>query len=144
MASGLVDPADLRALLSALAPAGLLIIDGNNFLYRQSPRYGSHAELDFPAPRHRQALIEDAADAVRAQCAGARLDLWFDGPEFRCEHPVDGLRVIDSGGKGKDRADRRILDFLRTEVTVRSLSSSVLLTHDKGLAKRARRWVRVA
>lgn len=158
----------LRTCLAGLGPAGLLIIDGNNYLYRQSPLYGSHLEADFPGQAHREALVADAKDALAsvsslgsrpfldarsavgatasslAELPAPRIDLWFDGPEFEVLHPAPGLRVIYSGGRGKDRADRGILEFLRSHITVRAVAATLLLTKDKGLGKRARRWVAVA
>lgn len=132
-------PVDLLQLLEAAPPGTLVIIDGNNFLYSQSPRYGCHRDADFPGPAHQEALIAHVCEVSDTR-PDLFIDLWFDHPEAKIQALTERLRVMQSGGKGKDRADRAILRFLAERQADPSDPPPILLTLDKGLHKRGRRY----
>ncbi len=66
------------------------------------------------------------------------VDLWFDNPTQGVEQRSEGLRVIQSGGKGKNRADRGILAFLKQHKASDDSRPYLLITQDKKLKKRGR------
>lgn len=131
-------PVDLLMLVDAAPPCTRVIIDGNNFLYSQSPRYGDHLAEGFPGDAHQAALIQHAIEVAGAR-ADLLFDLWFDHPVASEAQLRPNLRLLHSGGKGKDRADRAILKFLHEREPDPAAPPPMLLTLDKGLHKRGRR-----
>ncbi len=66
------------------------------------------------------------------------VDLWFDNPTPGVEQRSELLRVIQSGGKGKNRADCGILAFLKQHKASDDSRPYLLITQDKKLKKRGR------
>ncbi len=127
---------DLDALAQNAAPGVLVIIDGNNFLFMQSPLYGDYREPGFPGPDHQEKLIAHVL-AFLDRRPDLSVDLWFDNPTQGVEQRSEGLRVIQSGGKGKNRADRGILAFLKQHKASDDSRPYLLITQDKKLKKRS-------
>jgi hypothetical protein len=128
---------DLYGLAQKAAPGVLVIIDGNNFLFMQSPLYGDYREPGFPGPDHQEKLIAHVL-AFLDRRPDLSVDLWFDNPTQGVEQRSEGLRVIQSGGKGKNRADRGIVAFLKQHKASDGSRSYLLITQDKKLKKRGR------
>ena len=126
---------DLDALAQSTAPGVLVIIDGNNFLFMQSPRYGDYREPGFPGPNHQEKLIAHVL-AFLDRRPDLSVDLWFDNPIPGVEQRSARLKVIQSGGKGKNRADRGILAFLKQHKASDDSRPYLLITQDKKLKKR--------
>ena len=128
---------DLDGLVQSAATGVLVIIDGNNFLFMQSPRYGDYREPGFPGHGHQERLIADVL-VLLEQRPDLSVDLWFDNPAPGVDQRTDRLRVIQSGGKGKNRADRGILAFLKVHKSTPNPRPYLLITQDKKLKKRGR------
>ena len=128
---------DLNALAQSAAPGVLVIIDGNNFLFMQSPLYGDYREPGFPGPDHQEKLIAHVL-AFLDRRPDLSADLWFDNPTPGVEQRSERLKVIQSGGKGKNRADRGILTFLKQHKASDDSRPYLLITQDKKLKKRGR------
>ncbi len=128
---------DLDGLAQSAAPGVLVIIDGNNFLFMQSPRYGDYREPGFPGHGHQEEVIEHVLDLLERR-PDLSVDLWFDNPAPGIDQRAERLRVIQSGGKGKNRADRGILAFLKQHKNAPNARPYVLITQDKKLRKRGR------
>lgn len=120
------------------APQGILIIlDGNNFLFAQSPLYGDYREEGFPGESHQQALLSAVMEALRPR-SDLLVDLWFDHPVHSVVQVTSQIRLIQSGGRGKNRADRGILAFVQARRENNPDAPYWLVTKDKKLAKRGR------
>jgi hypothetical protein len=128
---------DLDTLAQNAAQGVLVIIDGNNFLFMQSPLYGDYREPGFPGHDHQEKLIGHVL-ALLDRRPDLSVDLWFDNPTPGVEQRSARLRVIQSGGKGKNRADRGILAFLKSRQERGEEGPLVLLTEDRTLLKRSR------
>ena len=128
---------DLDALAHSTAPGVLVIIDGNNFLFMQSPLYGDYREPGFPGHVHQEKLITHVL-ALLDRRPDLSVDLWFDNPTPGFEQRSARLKVIQSGGKGKNRADRGILAFLKQHKASDGNRPYLLITQDKKLKKRGR------
>jgi hypothetical protein len=128
---------DLDVLAQSAARDLLVIIDGNNFLFIQSPRYGDYREPDFPGDAHQERLIADVLALLDTR-PDLAVDLWFDNPVPAIDQRSERLRVIQSGGKGKNRADRAILAFLKQHKNTPDYRPYLLITQDKKLRKRGR------
>jgi hypothetical protein len=128
---------DLDGLAQSAATGVLVIIDGNNFLFMQSPRYGDYREPGFPGHGHQERLIADVL-VLLEQRPDLSVDLWFDNPTPGVDQRAERLRVIQSGGKGKNRADRGILTFLKQQKADPDSRPYLLITQDKKLRKRGR------
>jgi hypothetical protein len=126
---------DLDCLAQSAAQDLLVIIDGNNFLFTQSPRYGDYREPGFPGDAHQERLIADVL-ALLDRRPDLAVDLWFDNPVPAIDQRSERLRVIQSGGKGKNRADRTILAFLKQHKDAPAPRPYLLVTQDKKLRKR--------
>ena len=133
---------DLDCLAQSAAQDLLVIIDGNNFLFTQSPRYGDYREQGFPGDTHQERLIADVS-ALLDRRPDLAVDLWFDNPVPEVDQRVTRLRVIQSGGKGKNRADRAILAFLKQHKNAPGHRPYLLITQDKKLRKRGRTVTRI-
>jgi hypothetical protein len=128
---------DLDGLAQSAAQGLLVIIDGNNFLFTQSPRYGDYREPGFPGDAHQERLIADVLVLLDRR-PDLSVDLWFDNPVPAIDQRAARLRVLQSGGKGKNRADRAILGFLKQHKDAPDPSPYLLITQDKKLRKRGR------
>ena len=128
---------DLDGLAQSAATGVLVIIDGNNFLFMQSPRYGDYREPGFPGHGHQERLIAEVL-VLLEQRPDLSVDLWFDNPAPGVDQRTDCLQVIQSGGKGKNRADRGILAFLKQHKGDPDSRPHLLITQDKKLRKRGR------
>ncbi len=103
-----------------------VIIDGHNLLFRLGFLYG---------PGGRDRLIEHVREMVETWTTLSVM-LWFDGDvsETLVTHPR--LETHFAGGKGRDKADKAILNHLR-ERRVQGLEASFVVSDDKGVWRRA-------
>jgi hypothetical protein len=131
---------DLAGLVQTAAQDLLVIIDGNNFLFTQSPRYGDYREPGFPGDAHQERLIADVL-ALLDRRPDLAVDLWFDNPVPAIDQRGTRLRVIQSGGKGKNRADQAILAFLKRHKDSPDPRPYLLITQDKKLKKRGQAYL---
>lgn len=133
----------------------LVIVDGHNLLFRLSVLFLQWFEDGRPSLEAREQLSQRLLQKV-TNYKSLHIELWFDGDEESSIQLHERLRVNYSGGKGKDRADRRIISSLRgttaasqTAPTSSSPQPSQLgsdptaltfvVTDDLGLARRTRK-----
>jgi hypothetical protein len=103
-----------------------LVIDGHNLLFRLGSVYGPHA----------RDLLIDHACALTHRFPLASVELWFDGDEDETVVDQPRLRVQFAGGKGKDKADKGILQDLWRRRTERDIPTFVV-SDDKGVWRRS-------
>jgi hypothetical protein len=94
------------------AEACTLVVDGHNVLHGLPAWFGPHHEQGQPGARARRVLEDRLAELALAS-ASLRIHLWFDGAEMNDHTRVENLRVHFSGGNGMNRADARIVAYLR-------------------------------
>jgi hypothetical protein len=105
-----------------------LIIDGHNLLFRLGVRYG---------PNARSLLIQDCADLIQ-RWPSLQISLWFDGDtseDIIQSNPR--LMVKFAGGKGRDKADKAILQALYERHQRRENGLCLVVSDDKGVWRRA-------
>jgi hypothetical protein len=134
--SGKLPANKLKALLRRREPC-LVIVDGHNLLFRLSILFLQWFEEGRPNQEAREQLTQRLLDQV-VRYASLHIDLWFDGDEASCCERHARLRVCYSGGKGKDRADRKIIAMLR-EASSAPRPLTFVVTDDLGLARRIRK-----
>jgi hypothetical protein len=126
----------LKALLRRHEPC-LVIVDGHNLLFRLSILFLQWFEQGRPSLEAREQLTQRLLDQV-VRYESLHIDLWFDGNEASSDNRHARLKVSYSGGKGKDRADRKIIAMLRDNSTSpRPLT--FVVTDDLGLTRRIRK-----
>ena len=89
-----------------------LVVDGHNVLHGLPAWFGPHHEQGQPGARARRVLEERLAELALA-APSLRIHLWFDGVEMNDHTRLANLRVHFSGGSGMNRADERIVAYLR-------------------------------
>lgn len=125
-----------RTCSGGVGPA-LLLLDGHNVLLRSEERYaGLLGPGGEPGEAARNALAEDA-DRVARAVPGSEARVFFDAPEASERAATPRVLVVFSGGRGSDRADGRIVDYLRFRKGTKGGPACVLVTDDGGLATRA-------
>jgi hypothetical protein len=126
----------LNALLRRREPC-LVVVDGHNLLFRLSVLFLQWFEEGRPSLEAREQLTQRLLDQV-VHYESLHIDLWFDGDEASCCDRHARLKVSYSGGKGKDRADRKIIAMLR-EASPTPRPLTFVVTDDLGLARRIRK-----
>ncbi|MGA1478028.1 MAG: hypothetical protein ACO328_06495 [Burkholderiaceae bacterium] len=126
----------LNALLRRREPC-LVVVDGHNLLFRLSILFLQWFEEGRPSLEAREQLTHRLLDQV-VRYESLHIDLWFDGDEASCCDRHTRLKVCYSGGKGKDRADRKIIAMLR-EASPTPRPLTFVVTDDLGLARRIRK-----
>ncbi|MEK9812319.1 MAG: hypothetical protein VW440_04650 [Bordetella sp.] len=133
----------------------LVIVDGHNLLFRLSILFFQWFEDGRPSLEAREQLTQRLLQRVM-DYKSLRIELWFDGDEESSTKLHERLQVNYSGGRGKDRADRRIISSLRgfPATANTSLASpsphapefgadptalTFVVTDDLGLARRIRK-----
>ena len=127
----------------------LVIVDGHNLLFRLSVLFIQWFDEGRPSIQAREELAQRLLQRV-INYESLRVELWFDGDDESQTNVHERLVVNYSGGKGKDRADRRIIARLRgSQATGGALAvpqpgadTSELIfvvTDDLGLARRIRK-----
>jgi hypothetical protein len=133
----------------------LVIVDGHNLLFRLSVLFLQWFDEGRPSLQAREELAQRLLQRV-IDYESLRVELWFDGDDESQTNVHERLVVNYSGGKGKDRADRRIIARLRGyPATANTSPASGLLptsqsdsgpnvltfvvTDDLGLARRIRK-----
>ncbi|MEI8303087.1 MAG: NYN domain-containing protein [Burkholderiales bacterium] len=94
------------------AEACTLVVDGHNVLHGLPAWFGPHHEQGQPGARAR-GVLEDRLAELALASPSLRIHLWFDGAELNDHTRVENLRVHFSGGSGMNRADARIVAYLR-------------------------------
>ena len=127
----------------------LVIIDGHNLLFRLSVLFLQWFDAGRPSLQAREELTQRLLQRViyyETLC----VELWFDGDDESKTEVHQRLVVNYSGGKGKDRADRRIISRLRGSQAIGSAIATsrlgadtseliFVVTDDLGLARRIRK-----
>jgi hypothetical protein len=133
----------------------LVIVDGHNLLFRLSVLFLQWFEGGRPSLEAREQLSQRLLQKV-TNYKSLRIELWFDGDEESSTQLHERLQVNYSGGKGKDRADRRIISSLRGSAAIANISLTspplhafqfdadptalaFVVTDDLGLARRIRK-----
>lgn len=109
-----------------------LVVDGHNFLGLVRDSCLSRT-AEWHGAQARQHLTERLR-AFASAYPSLSVDLWFDSPSEAMESASSNLRVIFSGGLGKNRADDGILKSL---AHARQISPVYLVTADWQEAKQA-------
>jgi hypothetical protein len=115
-----------------------LMIDGHNLLPMLKPLIGSDYFKVGQGPNAKgRALLIERVKNLTEMHPLLQADIWFDGPDDQHWSETENLRVWFSGGKGTDRADRRILESLQAEVYRGSQSTRMIVTEDRDLLQKA-------
>jgi len=114
------------------------MIDGHNLLPMLKPLIGSDYFKVGQGPNAKgRALLIERVKNLTEMHPLLQADIWFDGPDDQHWSETENLRVWFSGGKGTDRADRRILESLQAEVYRGSQSKRMIVTEDRDLLQKA-------
>ena len=116
-----------------------LMIDGHNMLPKIKPFIGGQyfTEGKGPSIAGRKLLI-DRVKALTDRHPLIEADVWFDGPIKEDWTETENLRVWFSGGKGSDRADKKILEGLQSLDFLNKNEFRFLVTEDRDLLHKAR------
>lgn len=112
-----------------------LFLDGHNILYRLSDVFGGFFEHGLPGMRARERLVDLVAGIFRN--APARVALYFDGNQPGTEVHSDEVRIIYSGGEGKNRADFAMLAAMEEHQQAHPSERVLLVSSDFHLLKEA-------
>ncbi|NGX16142.1 NYN domain-containing protein [Wenzhouxiangella sp. XN24] len=112
----------------------LILVDGHNLIRKVGDLIGNVVDGE-RAGEAREKLTE----IVRRYFASTRAEvlLYFDGPHQSTEVLSPTMRVIYSGGKGRNRADNAMLEALEEHKQRRSQTRYIVITSDLDLATRA-------
>lgn len=116
-----------------------LMIDGHNMLPKIKPLIGGQyfTEGKGPSIAGRKLLI-DRVRALTDRHPLIEADVWFDGPIEEDWTETENLRVWFSGGKGSDRADKKILEGLESLDFLNKNEFRFLVTEDRDLLHKAK------
>lgn len=105
-------------------------------MYRLDDIFGSSFEERYPRQRARSELIARLTPLSR-RFTQLQIDLWFDSRTAANETITERLRVHCSGGKGKNRADHRMVRMLR-EISTENTALLFVVSDDITLRSRCR------
>jgi len=116
-----------------------LMIDGHNMLPKIKPFIGGQyfSEGKGPTIGGRKLLIDRVRILTERQPL-IEADVWFDGPVQEDWTESKNLRVWFSGGKGSDRADKKILEGLQSLDFLNKNEFRFLVTEDRDLLHKAK------
>ena len=116
-----------------------LMIDGHNMLPKIKPLIGGQyfTEGKGPSIAGRKLLI-DRVRALTDRHPLIEADVWFDGPIEEDWTETENFRVWFSGGKGSDRADKKILEGLESLDFLNKNEFRFLVTEDRDLLHKAK------
>ena len=111
-----------------------LMLDGHNVLFALD-YLKSQFENGKPGSKARNRLIELMRRLLKAH---PRLDvrIFFDGPDENIENPGNNLQVIFSGGTGPQRADDKIVHYLKQHSLQNLKLHTFVVTNDRTLQAR--------
>ncbi|MEY2776382.1 MAG: YacP-like domain [Pseudomonadota bacterium] len=115
----------MTRLAEAMQPLRVFI-DGHNLLFRLGALYG---------PEGREPLKQDL-EALLMRWPSASARLWFDAEESQEIEVHDRFQVSYAGGKGRDKADKAILQTLWDE-RLESRPPTFVVSDDRGVWRRA-------
>ena len=112
-----------------------LLIDGHNCLFALRELLDLPFHEDRPGAGACQHFANRLVPLVR-QHRNLIVHLWFDSDTAATERVEDNLRVLYSGGVGRDRADQGIIDYLhsRTHAAERGTTRCFVVTADRAEA----------
>ena len=113
-----------------------VLVDGHNALLNM-PRYQKTLESGNPGAKARDSLAEGFVQLTFGAKTG-EIRIFFDSPQANEVQASEIVRLIYSGGSGKNRADDRMVAYLQH---VRSESAGIpcfVITNDKEIARDAR------
>jgi len=122
----------LQVILSEGAQA-VLVVDGHNVLWRVSRLFKKEFENGQPGPKARKAL-EVALLSLTKNYPKLIIELWFDSRDAEDRTITENFHVHFSGGKGSNRADLQILQYLSHIKTIRRDLLCVVATADMEVA----------
>ena len=116
-----------------------LMIDGHNMLPKIKPFIGGQffSEGQGPTTEGRKLLIDRVRTLTDRQPL-IEADVWFDGPVPEDWTETANLRIWYSGGKGSDRADKKILEGLQSLDFQNKNEFRFLVTEDRDLLHKAK------
>jgi hypothetical protein len=114
----------------------VLVVDGHNTLFQLESIFGSSFENGAPGGKSRR-LLGERLLALSALHPSLLVELWFDGNEPSDIAIGDRVTVHYSGGKGPDRADKRIIEYFKFLSIKKPHICSVLVTADQSESAQA-------
>jgi predicted RNA-binding protein with PIN domain len=111
-------------------------VDGHNTLFQLESLFGSSFENGAPRRKSRQLLGEHLVALAKAY-PSLVVELWFDSDEPSDIAIDDRVTVHYSGGKGPDRADKRIIEYFKFLSIKKPYSCCVLVTADQSESAQA-------
>ena len=114
----------------------IVLVDGHNVILRHKYLFEQYFEAGRAGPKAREKLsrmIVRIFEGMRSEVV-----LYFDGASPGVDVLSENIRVIYSGGKGANRADRAILEDLDVRRQRSAEGEHFLVTSDTDLAGRAR------
>lgn len=114
-----------------------LFLDGHNILHRLRDAFGAFFDHEQPGVRARNRLAELVVESFRG--TSVEVALYYDSSEPSIEIRAEYVKLIYSGGEGRNRADFAILEDLEERRRAFPKSRIVLVTTDLLLAKEANR-----
>ncbi len=124
--------------------SALLLLDGHNLLFGLPDLFAAQYENGAPRLKARAKLIQVVSRLVQNR-ANVQTRICFDGPDPGSHHLAPNLKVIYSGGTGKNRADQLILDQLQFS-DLKSIDQKVFVVTDdrevrRGLLRTGAKYV---
>jgi hypothetical protein len=133
--SSQIKASPLRALRIALArdQEYLLLVDGYNVLHEH---FHPFHEDDRPGQKEREELT-NALVRIFGSRQNCRARLYFDGPVRESFQASEQVRIVYSGLKGDNRADRAIVEDLTASHREGTATPRCVVSDDHGLARKA-------
>jgi len=116
----------------------VLALDGHNILYRLPALFGCNPSDQEPGlhTAGRDKLIQAVSELIKkASRCDARI--FFDGPQHSNISHGKNIKVVYSGGTGRDRADRVILEYLEYYQRDEPDTRAIVVTDDRELRQEA-------
>ncbi len=114
----------------------VLVVDGHNTLFQLESIFGSSFENGIPGGKSRR-LLGERLLALSTAYPTLLIELWFDGDEPSDIAIGDRVTVHYSGGKGLDRADKRIIEYFKFLSIKKPFTCCVLVTADQSESAQA-------
>ena len=123
---------ELQVILSEGGQA-VLVVDGHNVLWKVSRLFKKEFENGQPGPKARK-VLEVALLSLAKNYPKLNVELWFDSRDAEDRTITENFHVHFSGGKGSNRADLQMLQYLAHIKTTRHDLLCVVATADMEVA----------
>lgn len=116
----------------------VLALDGHNILYRLPALFDCRPSDQEPGlhTAARDKLIQAVSD-IFSKASRCEARIFFDGPQHSDTSHGKNIKVVYSGGTGRDRADRVILEYLEYCRRDEPDTRAIVVTDDRELRKEA-------